>query len=167
MIELEIKCISTGDTNFVSLEKWKPQNPEDVWLNMSMEIGEKGDEASNIFLFTLATPEGIRRNLEKSGKNYKFGRFYLIVKQYDWKAIEKIIQEKVKSCQSDSWEECVRLLSRDFSWEYEDCEWADDDELDEDDYEESDDELSDFFNWEGMRLSVGGRDHFEEGRDFN
>ena len=136
MIELEIQCISTGDIGKASLKKWQPQNPHDVWLSMSMEIGEKGDNASNIFLFTLATPEGIRRNLEESGRNHKFGRFYLIVKEYNWKTIEKTIQEKVKRCQSDSWEESVRLLSRDFKWEYEDCEFLDLDWPDE--KEESD-----------------------------
>lgn len=123
MIELEIKNISASDIGRVSLEEWTPQNPEDIWIPMSMEIGEKGDDASNIFLFTIATPEGIQKNLNASGQYYKFGRFCLIVKQYNWKTIKNIIQERVKRCQRNSWEESVKLLSRNFKWEYEDSEW--------------------------------------------
>ena len=134
MTELEIKGFHSADVD--NLETWKPKNLRDVYLGLEIEIGTKDSGAADIFQVVIATPEGLRRILDTYRDFHEFGRFRIIVKQYNWQKTEEIIRERVASSQRESWEESVALLCRYFGWEYEDCEYIDigfDDEEDEDD----------------------------------
>lgn len=134
MTELEIKGFYSADVD--NLETWKPRELQDVYIGLSIYIGRKGSDGADIYEVVIATPEGLRRILDTYRDFHEFGRFRIIVKQYNWQKIEEIIRERVASSQRESWEKSVALLCRYFGWEYEDHEYIDigfDDEEDEDD----------------------------------
>lgn len=121
MIKLEIKYISSPNVN---LESWRPKELKDVCIPITVDIGEEGDDASEIFQAVIATPEGLRDYLDKEGEFYRFSQYYIIVTEYNWKVIKDVIRARVNLCCRESWQKSALLLSRYFLWEYEDCQWV-------------------------------------------
>lgn len=126
-MQLEIKSLFSSDLairyNVIDVQKWKPNNIEDIYYGLEMEIGNREEESSNLFQTVVASPEGIRKH-EKNLKNCLIGRRYFIVLFYNWKEIINEIQQIIDDCASDTWEESVVKLNRYFLWEYENHEWV-------------------------------------------
>ena len=59
-VPLEIKDIASS--NLDALPSWRPDSREQVFLGLDLEIGLRGERASNMFHVRVATPEALRRH---------------------------------------------------------------------------------------------------------
>lgn len=96
----------------------------DVYFPLDIYIGpqKNKDTPSDIFQVLIATPEGIRKNLDCF---HTTGIQTLIVSSYDWAQIQVVIEKIVAQCTGSTWESVAQLLCRYFRWEFEDYELSD------------------------------------------
>jgi len=103
------------------LESWNPRSNEEVFVCLDMQIGMEGDDGTNFFYVTLATPESLKL------KNHDFlisSNRTIVISAYSYTKLTEAIQDILKSCQRDTYEGCCLALQRYFQWEYEDYEHA-------------------------------------------
>ena len=115
MVDLEIKQWHSSDVD--DLTRWRPATREEVYFPLELNIGERGDPASDIFDVLIATPEALR---ERARTLVLAERAILLVGDYHWPEIERAIQEIVQHCAAPTWTEAVLRLQLYFRWEYED-----------------------------------------------
>lgn len=115
VVELELRDLSSS--NVASIEKWRPNSLEQVFISLDLEIGLKGETASNMFHVKVATPEALRSRQHE----YVIARNRtLVIDEFDFKKLREAIQEIMQSCSKQTWEESCICLQRFFQWEYED-----------------------------------------------
>ncbi len=74
-------------------------------------------KGSNYFYVKVATPEALR----KRSKNFLISDNRVIVIDYfDYYLLRKVIENILKKCTRENWDESCLVLQRYFSWEYED-----------------------------------------------
>ena len=112
-IKLEVKSFGSSD---VELETWSPEHPAEVFFVLEVEIGEAGDERSDLFYVTVATPEGLRLNHEvpvtKAGP--------LVVPEFSLSDLRQRVEEIVADCAAGTWTESVERLQKHFDYEFAD-----------------------------------------------
>lgn len=115
VVELELRDLSSS--NVASIEKWRPNSLEQIFISLDLEIGLKGETASNMFHVKVATPEALRSRQHE----YVIARNRtLVIDEFDFKKLREAIQEIMQSCSKQTWEESCICLQRFFQWEYED-----------------------------------------------
>ena len=126
-MKLEIKDFSSGDIE----EVWNCQKTsnESVYFHLEIEVGECGVSGGNVFQLIVATPEGVRAHhvgeasksfLSLKATNKSFGKnTLLIIKDYRWEKLLERLNQIVKSCERDTWEQTIYELRKNFFWEYE------------------------------------------------
>ena len=114
-VPLEIKDIASS--NIDALPSWRPDSREQVFLGLDLEIGLRGERASNMFHVRVATPEALRRH---GGGLCVVKHRTLVISDFDWKQLSALLDDIVRDCVRGSWEESCAVLQRYFNWEYED-----------------------------------------------
>lgn len=121
MLVPEIKDYFSADIE--ELETWTPEKLKDIYFVLEIEIGLKTLENGHLFQIVVTTPEALRAR--ESRHRYLTGRHYLLVMDYKWSEIKKVINDLVSKCSGNSWNEVTSNLSRYFKWEYEDHKFVD------------------------------------------
>jgi len=119
----EIKDYHSADIE--NVWTWEPNDLNEVYFNLELTIGAKGQDAGDIFQITAATPEGLR-NKQKYIPNIQINKLLIIMNDYEWESILEYCQKTVHRCSDDTWEKVVEKLCRYFKWEYEDHEYVSD-----------------------------------------
>jgi hypothetical protein len=114
-VPLKIKDIASS--NIDALPSWRPDSREQVFLGLDLEIGLRGERASNMFHARVATPEALRWH---GGGFCKVKHRTLVISDFDWKQLTALLDDIVRDCARGSWEESFAVLQRYFNWEYED-----------------------------------------------
>ncbi|MFP5077284.1 Imm8 family immunity protein [Rhizobium sp. YIM 134829] len=78
------------------------------WL--LLDIGEVDRDWTEHFSVLVCTPADRPRN-DPSAR-------FLLVQEYDAPAVRAALVRTVKSCERDTWEECLSALRKRFKWEY-------------------------------------------------
>lgn len=78
------------------------------WL--LLDIGEVDRDWTEHFSVLVCTPDDRPRN-DPSAR-------FLLVQEYDASAVRAALVRTVKSCERDTWEECLLALRKRFQWEY-------------------------------------------------
>jgi hypothetical protein len=107
----EIKGIFCSDRR--DFETWQPDRLQDIYLGLELSIGLTGGEAADLFQVVVATPQAVR------GKPERRRARLLIVEQYNWPKIRATLQQWVRECEGQTWDEIVTCLRQRFDWEYE------------------------------------------------
>ncbi|MFM0723153.1 immunity 8 family protein [Paraburkholderia strydomiana] len=108
-----IKSISNDE---IDVAKFSPENPTCFSLNLRIRIGANETAGSDDFELCVCTPEWLHQTTWEP----RWGRHLLIVREYDFSAIEQCIQSYVADCKGDSWNIVAGKLARVFAWEFED-----------------------------------------------
>jgi len=116
VIDLEIKEIDSAD---VDIGQWRSDGSEQVYLQISMNIGETGSAAGDLFQTIVATPEGLRQASGRFGPVVST-RGLMVVSKFSWQLVRNTLTEIVVSCAAEDWPRSVLKLERYFIWEYED-----------------------------------------------
>ncbi|EKB3671648.1 hypothetical protein ON240_002519 [Salmonella enterica] len=104
-----------SSTMFDPLSEWEPASLEDTYVVVDLCLGmNDGEKGSNYFYVKVATPEALR----KRSKNFLISDNRVIV--IDYYILGKVIENILKKCTRENWEESCLVLQRYFSWEYED-----------------------------------------------
>jgi Immunity protein 8 len=101
----------------ISPDLRKPLTPEDP-MNCSVlieaNIGQKGSDGSEIFNFVVVTPQWLVANSE-----VRWGKGYLLLPEFSWQEIERMIGRLITSASGESWQEIAIKLSKYMDWEFE------------------------------------------------
>ena len=118
MHKLEVKSFFSSDVD-TSIYHWQPDDPEVVFIQLSIAIGVEGEEASDDYQTVVATPKGIEEAM--TAHNVKsFDRNLMVYKFYSFDQVKEDIETIAANCQCDTYEESTLKLQRYFLWEYED-----------------------------------------------
>ena len=88
---------------------------EQVFLGLDLEIGLRGERASNMF--------HVRAHARLAAAWRRFCMVKhrtLVISHFDWKQLSALLDDIVRDCARGSWEESCAVLQRYFNWEYED-----------------------------------------------
>jgi hypothetical protein len=113
--KLILNSVSSSERD---IKKWRPTSNEDVFMGLDIEISfSDGEEGSNYFYVTLATPESLRKHRSEP---YLVKNRTLIISEYSYDIVRNLILEILDACTRESWDESCGALQRYFQWEYED-----------------------------------------------
>ncbi|APO98901.1 immunity 8 family protein [Xanthomonas perforans] len=98
------------------LKNEQPDDPGCFSEELRAVIGPEDFEGGDNFFIEVCTPGWIKK------RHYgpTWGRFMLIVENYDYDEIREFISEYVGSFEGAEWNEIAIKLSRVMSWEFED-----------------------------------------------
>ena len=113
---MELKDVQSADLE-CSLAEWRPEDPTDIYIGVEFSIGEKGEEAADLYQCVVATPKGLEGT---SSELIISDRALIVVRCFDWPHIEEHIKSILERCNSHSKFEMQERLTRYFMWEYED-----------------------------------------------
>lgn len=93
-----------------------PNEPDNCSVLVEVNIGIKGQDASDIFSFVVITPKAMS-HLEPP--DYRWGRGWLIMEYFSWSAVESAIDKLCSSTTGVSWNQIAEELSKWLFWEFE------------------------------------------------
>ncbi len=97
-----------------------PENAEDVFYCLELEIGPVGSGETHSFQALVATPQGLRAQKERCRHLYKGSQRSLFVfADYSWKAVEQEVLKTVADCTAADFDGSLINLRKRFDWEYE------------------------------------------------
>ena len=117
----EIKDYHSADIE--NVWTWEPNDLGEIYFNLELTIGAKGQDAGDIFQITASTPEGLR-NMQKHIPTIQIQKLLLIMEPYRWESILDYCKTTVNHCTGDTWDKVVNKLCRYFYWEYENHEYV-------------------------------------------
>ncbi|QLC74118.1 hypothetical protein LPB260_25820 [Pseudomonas sp. LPB0260] len=100
-----------------SLEYGKPNIPEEpdcCAILMHADIGTMGHEGADYFTFTVITPKFLEKWPET-----RWGRSYLLMPEFSWPEVERMVSGLVSAISADSWENAANQLCKYMEWEFE------------------------------------------------
>lgn len=100
-----------------------PEDPENFGILVEAAIGEEGANGADLFGFVVCTPRWLENNIPIEG--YLFGRHRVILREYSYPIIWKIIDSLCQRTWGDNWEEVAHKLNRFGGWEFEDYQGQD------------------------------------------
>ena len=116
MTRLEVKDLDSSD---VDIGEWRPDGAENVYIQLSITIGEQGIVGGDIFQTIVATPEGLRQASTLFGQVIST-RGLIVVSEFSWQQVRSVLDDIVASCADADWPRSVQKLERYFVWEYDD-----------------------------------------------
>jgi Immunity protein 8 len=116
-VQLTIADFHSPDVE--SLDAWSPFAHADVYVLVEMSIGERGSRKRDLFQVMIGTPEAFRKRAA-AGVAVLNDRGLILVSEFSWRPIRRHLEDIVKQCEADTWNESVLRLQRFFRWEYED-----------------------------------------------
>ena len=100
------------------LESYRPERSDDFGFLLQIFAGPEGGEGEESFDVVVCTPRWLER---KHGQHeVVVGRHRLIVFEYDYDRLVKMIELYCDSCEGNSWQDVAEKLSRLGKWEFED-----------------------------------------------
>ena len=90
-----------------------PEEPHCCCVMMYADIGPKGSEGADNFHFSVVTPNFLALHPET-----RWGTGYLLVPEFSWPAVERMVQRMVSSTSAPTWQEAAQKLCRYMSWEF-------------------------------------------------
>ena len=108
---------SVGTWSHPNIRLWEPDNADDFAITLTVNIGPKGQKGGDDFYIKYATPIGL--NHLENPSNILSDRSLIVTKKFDYQELWKWLSETIKSCEKQTWAECVEKLLRYFDWEFE------------------------------------------------
>jgi hypothetical protein len=109
-MRLEVKSLFSIDLGEGEL----PGSPECCCVNIWADIGIQGKEGADQFNFYVITPAYLMTHPE-----VRWGRGYLLMPEFSWKEIKRMLERLVSSISASSWEEAAAKLCNYLEWEFE------------------------------------------------
>ncbi len=114
---LEVVDIHIEDID--NFREWEPADKSDVFFLCYVCVAEKGDDSFFYrFLCHVTTPEGLMNAAYERNVNIP-QRALLILKDYSWKNLERLVHDIVDSCSYQNWSVSLSRLERYFEGDYE------------------------------------------------
>jgi hypothetical protein len=111
----EVKNIMS--TEVFDLENYRPDDYESFSFLVTVRVGPKGEDGSDIFYLDICTPKWL---LDNQYDDFVIGKGKLIVFRCDMKIILSRIRGLFDGCVGKDWNEIAIKLSRIGLWEFED-----------------------------------------------
>jgi hypothetical protein len=99
-----------------NVETYCPERIDNFSLNLRIQIGLDCTQGADDFELFVCTPKW----LEETVWEARWGGGLLIVREYNFSAINGLIFDYVSRCEGDSWETIVVQLRKVFFWEFDD-----------------------------------------------
>ena len=100
------------------LERFRPADADSFSFLLQIMIGPADGDAEESFDVVVCTPTWLLRNHER--KDIIFGRHRLVVLEYDFERIRRVIQDYCARLNAPTWEGLAAKLARLGKWEFED-----------------------------------------------
>ena len=99
-----------------------PDEEDNFSFFVEATIGPEGEDYSDVFQFQVCTPKWIATKMinRDFGDYGVFGRYMMIVKDYDFEEIKAMIVKLCKETSGSDWAEIASKLSKYGAWEYAD-----------------------------------------------
>lgn len=115
--KLEVKSYWSPDID--SPWGWEPED-NSVFYLLEMNIGIKGEVASDVYSVIVATPEGILRLRERENCSVFSGiHKVLLLDLYRWEDVRNLIEVKLSGVKNVDARSSANELVAFFNWEYE------------------------------------------------
>ncbi|PVE57301.1 immunity 8 family protein [Rhizobium rhizogenes] len=111
----QLKSLTTSD---IDPRTYWPDEEDDFGYYVQATIGPEGEDAGDVFGFQVCTPKWISRELLTDGSI--FARHMLIVAEYDYQAVSKLISALCERTMGTDWQDIAHKLGRYGYWEFED-----------------------------------------------
>jgi len=111
----QLKSLMTSD---IDPRTYWPDEEDDFGYYVQATIGLEGEDAGDVFGFQVCTPKWISRELLTDGSI--FARHMLIVAEYDYQAVYKLISALCERTMGTDWQDIALKLGRYGYWEFED-----------------------------------------------
>jgi hypothetical protein len=96
------------------IDQWSPESEDEVCYHLSLHIGQPDQVGADYFDVQIVTPEAINRmNLGR-----RLAKYHIVISPYSWEIVLQRIEEILRACGGDSWEQISRLLAQHFDWEF-------------------------------------------------
>jgi hypothetical protein len=100
------------------LESYRPERPDEFGFLLQIFAGPEDGQGEESFDVVVCTPRWLER---KHGRqDVVVGRHHLIVFEYDYDRLVKVIELYCESSEGKSWRDVAQKLSRLGKWEFED-----------------------------------------------
>lgn len=115
MIKPEIITITSPDLH--DLEQDQPEDPHAFCILVQVLIGLENEAGGEVFYFTVCTPKALEESIpEETGLS---GWSYILLKKYDYKAIERTIQSFCdQSKHAEDWDGFAENMKKFSKWEF-------------------------------------------------
>lgn len=115
-MQLQLKKLHTleGET----LESAAIGGARNFNISLHMTIGIEGQAGGDNFTVCVCSPDDL--SAEVGAKGTLSGRHRLILNSYDPISIKIALEKIIQKCTRDTFSESAQILSRYFSWEFED-----------------------------------------------
>lgn len=100
------------------LNAYQPEDPEDFSFGLRVFAGAEGESGEDVFDIFVCSPRWLASALAES--EVRSGRHHLLMRRYDWSALEAHVRAEFASLQAPTWTELAHLLGRIGMWEFED-----------------------------------------------
>lgn len=97
----------------------QPDDPTDFLELLMAGIGPKDEPGFEWFDFEVCTPKRLSRNLQENPTMYEFGRFRIIVNEWNLEVILSAVHDLCRSAPLGDWSTVTRYLATFGMWEYE------------------------------------------------
>ena len=114
---MKLEIHSVNSWNHPDIPTWEPEDPSDIAEELILDIGQKGKKGADMFTLRIATPAGLSKLSAKDG--IVAVRPLLVIDRFDWHSLWAWLEKTVKSCEGETWPDCVHELRVHFLWEYE------------------------------------------------
>lgn len=101
------------------LQKYRPTEPNCFAFLLQVMISPEDSAGEESFDLLVCTPRYLESKLDHEGMPM-FGRHLLIVRNYDFAAIQKLIENYCNALEERDWNGLATKLSRIGHWEFED-----------------------------------------------
>lgn len=115
MLRAELKTFDSADVP--DLERFHPDYPDNFGFELTLTIGVAGTEGGNLFFSHVCTPKWMIENHQP--EEIIIGGNYIIVFQYDYRALINRLKFYIGMCTGETWEDLVFQLTKLGTWEYE------------------------------------------------
>lgn len=106
-----VKSISN---DIFDVTTYYPEDKTNFSLNLRIRVGLDCTEGADDFELFICTIKWLEETLCEA----RWGRGLLIVREYDFSTINKMIYDYVNYCEGDSWEIIATQLGKVFTWEF-------------------------------------------------
>ena len=120
-MQLVIKGV--GVEYYPNIRNWHPEDPKKISTYVMVDIGVKSRKGSDSFIIRLATPDGLKE--ENAVDGVIANRPLIIMNEYSFDDFWRWLERTVKSCEADTWLECIAKLEKYFDWEFDYIEDSD------------------------------------------
>jgi hypothetical protein len=101
------------------MSHYQPADANNFGTWMRLSVGLNGERGTDNFDLFVCTPQWLSEELE-TDPVARWGRHFLIVKEYNLAAIADQLDRMVQRCSGDDWHDTALKIARFAAWEFED-----------------------------------------------